>query len=621
MPTAKLSGLVNRLGGGGPDAPESVTDAELLGRFAESRDESAFAELVRRHGRLVYGVCRRVTGDHHLAEDAFQAVFVVLAAKAAAIRPPAAVAAWLHGVACRTALRARTMSDRRRRRETSVRALPEPSSQPPAADLDAVAVLDEEIARLPDHYRVAVVLCELEGHARKDAARRLGIAEGTLSSRLAAARKLLADRLRQRGVALSAAGLSAALARAATASPPPALTAKAVAAATPELVPAPVAALSHGVLRIMFLDKLKAAAPLAVVTAGLLTCAALAARPGTDTPGSPNPDPTRAAPVLVAARVPDPAPAKVDPKPLPQGPNKILFYRAGHLTLIDPDGKNDRKVSEDRGEFHPGAAKLSPDGKTLAVLFQILTPPDPAASPRRKLYVRGLDEKEPGTDLGVECQHYEWSPDGTELVCCDYVDGIEKKPSTTHFLVNVKTKEKSPVKIPEDHFVTDWSRDGKFFLTTQVNNDPEKPRARLYLMNRDGTEHKALTDAGQFSVFGRLSPDGGRVLYQSLTPPPKDKPGPPKRELAVLDVASGKVTKVADQPLNGDVQAYCWSPDGKKIAYSWREVHAGKPEEVIDKETESFLVVCDPDGKNAKTIATEKGQGQWVITIGHIDWR
>jgi RNA polymerase sigma factor (sigma-70 family) len=628
MRTAKFSGLVGHLGGA-PDATRSADDGDLLARFAATRDEAAFAELVRRYGRLVYGVCRRVTGSHDLAEDAFQAVFVVLAAKAAAVRPPSAVGAWLHGVACRTALRARTMADRRRRREAPAAALPEHAAPAPHEPPDAVAVLDEEIARLPEHYRLPVVLCELEGHGRKDAAARLGIAEGTLSSRLAAARRALADKLRRRGIALSAAGLSAALAQAATASPPAALAAKAAATATaaaPELVPAPVAALSHGVLRIMFLDKLKSAAPLAAITLGVLACAALAAQPGVDTPGSPKPDSPKTAPVLFAARVPDPVPAKADPKPVPAGPNKILLYRAGHLTMLDPDGKNEKQVSKDRGEFHPGDAKLSPDGKRIAVLIQLREDIAAGLPPRRKLHVRGLDEKEPGTDLGVECQMFSWSPDGTEIACCDFVDGPPDKgpPAMSHFLINVKTKEKTNLKLPDNHMLTDWSRDGKFFLTTRIGGSQEKPEHRLFLMNRDGTEHKALTDEKILAVAGRLSPDGKKVLFTRLEWQ-KEKVAEsgwfPRRELSVLDTATGKVAKVADTPLNGDIQSYCWSPDGKQIAYTWREVHEGKQEEVINKETESHLVVCDPDGKNAKTIATEKGSGQWIITIGQIDWR
>src|SRR5262249_60938547 len=136
---------------------------------------------------------------------------------------------------CRTALRARTMADRRRRRESVVGTLPDAASPTAQGAPDAVAVLDEEIARLSDRYRLPVVLCELEGVSRKDAAKQLGIAEGTLSSRLAIARKALADRLRRRGVVSSAARLSAAFAGTATAVPPAALAAKAAAAATPEL--------------------------------------------------------------------------------------------------------------------------------------------------------------------------------------------------------------------------------------------------------------------------------------------------------------------------------------------------------------------------------------------------
>ena len=133
-----------------------------------------------------------------------------------------------------------------------------------------------------------------------------------------------------------AAGLSAALAQAAGASPPQALSAKALAVATPELVPAPVAALSHGVLRIMFLDKLKSVALLAAITLGLAACVALASQPRVHAPDAP-----KLAPLVVVANGTEPVP--VQAKPMPQGPNKILFYRAGHLVLIDPDGKNDKK--------------------------------------------------------------------------------------------------------------------------------------------------------------------------------------------------------------------------------------------------------------------------------------
>ena len=213
MANAKFSDIVSSLGRRprGPAAP----DPDLLARFLATRDEQAFALIVRRHGPMVFGVCHRVTGNYHLAEEAFQAVFVVLARKAGTVRPRAALSAWLYGVAYRTALRARTVSDRRCHRETLMETLPEVAHQPPDPReiTDVAVVLDEEVARLPEHLRVAVVLCELEQQSRQEAAGRLGIPEGTLSSRLASARKALARRLRQRGVLLSAAAMSSASAR------------------------------------------------------------------------------------------------------------------------------------------------------------------------------------------------------------------------------------------------------------------------------------------------------------------------------------------------------------------------------------------------------------------------
>jgi RNA polymerase sigma factor (sigma-70 family) len=616
MATAKLSEMLTRLGRPAADP----ADAELLGRFLATRDEAAFAAIVRRHGPLVFGVCRRVTGDHHLAEDAFQAVFVVLAAKAGGVRPRSALPGWLYGVARRTALRARTMRDRRRKWEAQAR-MPVP---PEPVDDELAAILDEEVGRLPDGLRLAVVLCELRGKSRKEAAAELGVPEGTVSSRLAAARKALAVRLRRRGVALSAAGLSAALGRVAAAAVPGELVARAVAASL-GVAPTPVAILAHGVLRMMLLSKLKlvpvalALAAGAVLAAGTLPTADEPKKPGAGTPGSPR---------AVAAK---PAEAK----PLPKGPNKILIYANGHLTLLDPDGKNPKRVSENRQGFMPGTmTKLSPDGTAYATLIQVGTPDDtpPGQSPRRKLYVRKLDEPEPGKDTGVECQTFCWSPDGTRLAASEFVDGLDKIPDANHYLIDAKTGEKSALKLPANHIVGGWTAGDKL-VTMSVAGTPREPVARLHLMNLDGTEHKAVTDGKNPTLMGLPSPDGTRLLALQLELPKEDPAGKKARDeqgkapprptptLVLIEVATGKATPVEGVPQNTDGVVFCWSPDGKKIAYVWREKHEGDPKDLAMKETESHLVVCDPDGANAKTILTEKGPGQWVITLGAPDWR
>ena len=189
-----------------------LADGMLLGRYVAERDAAAFEALVRRHGPMVLGVCRRVTGHEQDAEDAFQATFVVLARRAAAVDPREQVGNWLYGVAYRTAQKARTGAARRRaheRRAAEARATMNATHD----DLDdAALVLHGEIARLPTLYRVPIVLCDLEGRPRKEVAAELGIPEGTLSSRLTAGRQRLAAALSRRGVVLSAAGLATVLA-------------------------------------------------------------------------------------------------------------------------------------------------------------------------------------------------------------------------------------------------------------------------------------------------------------------------------------------------------------------------------------------------------------------------
>jgi len=131
-------------------AEQSRSDTDLLGHFIEEREEAAFAALLQRHGPMVLGVCRRILGNPHDAEDAFQATFLVLARKAASVRPREAVGNWLYGVAYRTALEARTKIARRRAREKQVSEMPQPEVKEESCWRELLPLLDREVHRLPD---------------------------------------------------------------------------------------------------------------------------------------------------------------------------------------------------------------------------------------------------------------------------------------------------------------------------------------------------------------------------------------------------------------------------------------------------------------------------------------
>lgn len=261
------------------ETQQATTDGDLLRAFVAERDELVFAEIVARHGGMVLGVCRRVAGDRHDAEDAFQATFLVLAAKAAKVRPPEMLGAWLYGVAYRTAQKARCNAARRRDGERRAAAMNTTQTTLDQHWDELRPVLDEEVNRLPARYRAAIVACDLEGKGRQDAAEELRVNPGTLSSRLARGRELLAARLMRRGVALSAGALAGLLAsNAATAAPAAGLVSATVSAgvamsATGGMlaagtVSAKAAVLSEGVMRAMFMSKAK-------IVVGLVIAAAL----------------------------------------------------------------------------------------------------------------------------------------------------------------------------------------------------------------------------------------------------------------------------------------------------------------------------------------------------------
>jgi RNA polymerase sigma factor (sigma-70 family) len=242
------------------------TDAQLLDCFVSRREQAALETLVRRHGPMVWGVCRRILRNHHDAEDAFQATFLVLVRKVASIVPKEMVGNWLYGVAQQTALKARATAAKRQTRERHQTDMPDPAVMESDLWPDLQPLLDKELRLLPDKYRVVIVLCDLEGKTRPEAARHLGCPEGTVGSRLARARTMLAKRLVRHGLALSSGTLAAVLSEKVAAGCVPASVlsstikiASLVAAgqAATGMISGKVAALTEGVLKAMFLTKLK----------------------------------------------------------------------------------------------------------------------------------------------------------------------------------------------------------------------------------------------------------------------------------------------------------------------------------------------------------------------------
>jgi RNA polymerase sigma factor (sigma-70 family) len=392
-------------------------DAQLLERFRERRDESAFAELVRRHGGTVMGAARAVLRHGPDAEDVFQATFLVLARKAGEVHKPGSLGSWLYGVARRIALDCRRRAARLTRHERSFGATrSEGSVSGPDLD-DLSALLSEELSRLPEKYRAPLVLCYLEGKTNEQAAAELQWPAGTVRGRIARGRDLLRARLSRRGASLTAGAVAAALAggKLLAAAPPELASATVrVAGALGRASPAPgvvssgVAQLVQGALRAMFFANIKRA------------CVVLLA-------------------LSVAVGIGCTVAAWAWPKPVPRQQQKdpdAVASRAGSTGATDGDEKL-RQLARVEVPVQPTSLTWSPDGKYIAGgtwLRDNAAPLKAAPSPvyvidvaqeshtttlQLKTWVTALAFSADGKWLAVGTTHQERTLRGAELVVFD----------------------------------------------------------------------------------------------------------------------------------------------------------------------------------------------------------
>jgi RNA polymerase sigma factor (sigma-70 family) len=394
----RLTDVVRQLGRlGDLQGDLALPDAQLLDRFVCAQDETAFTALVARHGPMVLGLCRRLLRDGPDVEDAFQAVFLVLVRKAAAVGRRELLGNWLYGVAFRVASDLRAQAARRARRRS--RLDPGELAAPDGPDAPELpALLDAEVARLPDKYRRPVVLCYLQGQTNEEAARQLSWPVGTVKGRLSRARDLLRSRLARRGLALSAAALAEALTATASAAVPSPLLASVLltaAGASSAAVSARAAALSQGVFRTMLLSRLKIAG---LVFVGLLGAGA----------------------ALLAFRGPTPAPDDPKKQPAPRDkPDRARGDRerlqgVWDATAVEVDGKEpkdpdnpDKKTS---WEFQGERVFMTEDQTESKAQFKL----DPTKTPRALDVVlppRAVGDKE----LTIPCVY---QLDGDVLKVC-----------------------------------------------------------------------------------------------------------------------------------------------------------------------------------------------------------
>lgn len=608
----------------------TANDGDLVARFAETRDADAFAQLVERHGRMVHAVCRRITRHRQDAEDAFQAAFLVLARKAATVRPPGAVAGWLFGVAVNSAREARKRAARRAVREFPMAAVPETGRCEPDWAFERREAVAEAVAKLPEAYRSLVVACDLQGESQSAAARRLGVPVGTVYSRLSTARRLLAKRLRNRGIdAAASVAILAAFAADAVALPP-----------VSDCPSSRVTELTEAVMKSRF--------PIPWKPALCSLLAGIAIALGGETP---RPLPT---PAAVSTRVAAPMPRAADA-------SRLLLGFGGHVRFLKADGSEvDRLTGEQAvkagADMHLHTATLSvstnegfkfkvedtfgpcgraaPDGR-LPILTQnglcLLTPGQPPTI----AMVKPAGSRTGLFASGETPEIVAWSADGKKAMTRSMRMSWFGDVIYDHLEIDmVAGTTKRPI-LPKMGKFVDWFADGTLLIIREERSGlREGFRVKKQAIERVSADGKSIETIATCTVDedpvkpkewiseAALSPDGKQVACLfTVVNPAKDEnsDSPVSLKVVVLAAEKGARAKVLFEKQAVAVpHAVRWSPDGTRIGFLYT-----LPENAKAESYEWRIGVAQADGSGEKdVIAVKQSDSKTPLAKTTIfDWR
>jgi RNA polymerase sigma factor (sigma-70 family) len=625
MPAMNLGSVLQHLRKlAGAKLSGDLTDAQLLQRFREQREESAFTLLVQRHGPMVLGVCRRILGDVHATEDAFQATFLVLVRRAGQICWRDSIANWLYTTSVRVARKARSRSARTSALEKKPMIVQNTSAPDPLTMYELRALLDEELERLPRKFRSPLVLCYLEEKTQEQAARELGCPKSTLSSRMARGRELLRGRLVRRGVTVSSMLLASALTeQAAPAALPALLTLETVRAAMAVLggkalaglVSAQAAELADGVMRGILAANLKVTLVLFLLLAGVFSGAAVLGKHGGE--GEAGRPPRDAVPHAQAPHAEAPRPEPVAEvlrtdhygDPLPPGAvarlGSLRFYHGQQVTRVtlSPDEKLVVSCGRDRNRLWDATS-----GRELPVRDEWKNATFFAASGKLVAVQRmegavQLWDVTQDRKIGRFALHssigfsYSLSPDGKTFVA----SSLEAAFQNTLRFCDVDrghVGEPIPLQMNDQTREFAFSADSKTLVVAHGNS-----KVQVWDVPTRTKRRESLPDLDKFGGFLALSPDG-KVLAT----------GPfGSTQIRLWDVGTlAELPPLLDQP-KLTVQPLAFSPDGKTLAATypspvirlWDLTTRKEIKQIRGKSSQVYHTVFSADGK---TLAGADGE-------------